>query len=228
MQIIFQSDAYIEDENNIKHIKESHSKYRFDRMTGLLGKQEQLTPKQAVAILRDTKGLNEEAIGFGNEKALNQLLAHHGIVFKPADRMVWVSAHPYQLGEFVAYDLNVIFDENFNTDSSFEVVSRNIKPSNFLSSKEYKKYERYRVQDRSLDAVLNGDLQWDDEKLAAYIDMNPDLWSVYFKVGQYYYNKKQYRQALSNFELALSKEVTTIPDVEKLRKYIKKCRRKIK
>ena len=197
-------------------------------MVGLLGEQELLTPKKAVAILRDTKGLNEEAIGFGNEKALNQLLAHHGVVFKPGERMVWVSAHPYQLGEFVAYDLNVIFGNSFTATSPFEVASKNIKPSDFLSSQDYKNYERYRVQDRKVDIVLNDDLEWEEEKLSDYISMNPDLWSVYFKVGQYYYNKKQYSKALSNFELALSKEVTTVPDVEKLRKYIKKCRRKIK
>ena len=44
-------------------------------------------------------------------KALNQLLAHHGIVFKPEELMAWVSSNPYQLGEFVAYDLKEIFSE---------------------------------------------------------------------------------------------------------------------
>ncbi|MGB8705786.1 MAG: C45 family peptidase, partial [Gillisia sp.] len=105
----FQSKTYATDRRNIKAIKQSHSEYRFERMQQLISQEDKLTPEKAVDILRNRKGLNGELVGYGNEKAIDQLLAHHGIVFKPEERKVWVSANPYQLGAFVAYDLDDVF-----------------------------------------------------------------------------------------------------------------------
>jgi len=79
----FQSEAYKNDERNLKWIEESHSMYRFERMEELISEDKKLNVNDAVAILRNKKGLDDKEIGFGNEKALNQLLAHHGIVLKP-------------------------------------------------------------------------------------------------------------------------------------------------
>ena len=76
----FQSDAYSTDKKNSKHILESHSKYRFDKMNELFDANTLITPTTAVEILRNKEGLNKDSIGYGNEKALNQLLAHHGVV----------------------------------------------------------------------------------------------------------------------------------------------------
>lgn len=55
----FQSKAYMTDEANLQHIAESHSKYRYDRMDELLEKEAKITPKKAVSILRNTKGIND-------------------------------------------------------------------------------------------------------------------------------------------------------------------------
>jgi hypothetical protein len=118
----FQSNPYANDKRNLKQIKESHSMYRFDRMEELIEETEKLNPSEAIAILRNKNGLDDASIGFGNEKALNQLLAHHGIVFKPEELKVWVSTNPYQLGEFVAYDLNEVFSNR----TFYIFYSRNI------------------------------------------------------------------------------------------------------
>ena len=108
----FQSDAYASDEANLKHILESHSQYRFDRMNELLANQGALNQDSMAAILRNVNGLNDTAIGYGNEKALNQLLAHHAVIFQPESLKIWVSTSPYQLGPFVCYDLNTVFGHN--------------------------------------------------------------------------------------------------------------------
>ena len=224
----FQSDAYSDDKNNSKHILESHSKYRFDKMTELFDENNTITPNKAVEILREKKGLGNKSIGYGNEKSLNQLLAHHGVVFKPSERQVWVSASPYQLGAFVAYDLDDVFSDSFSTTNSFVKEELVIAEDPFLYSQEYKNYEAYRVFDRKMDLVLNNKKQEIyQEELTNYIHLNPDLWIPYYKVGKYYYQLKYYAKALPYFEMALQKEITTESDKEAVKKHLKKCKNKI-
>src|SRR5690606_10104139 len=143
----FQSATYKKDRRNQKTIKNSHSQYRYDRMLQLLSENEKMNPEKAVSVLRNKEGLNDELIGYGNEKALNQLLAHHGIVFQPEKLKVWVSANPYQLGEFVAYDLNTVFNnipEN-PVETSLSQQELNIPEDPFLKTETYKNYETYRI-----------------------------------------------------------------------------------
>lgn len=224
----FQSEAYKEDENNMKHILESHSKYRYDKMSQLIDSTAVITPQVAVNILRNKNGLQNKPIGFGNEKALNQLLAHHGVVFKPSERQMWVSSNPYQLGEFVAYDLDDVFNGNFTKNTRFENEELTISSDSFLESQEFIDYEIYRIKDREIDELLvNKNSIMHTEILEKYISLNPNIWSVYFKVGKYYYQKKMYTKAMLYFQAALDKEVTTVPDNEMIKKYLNKCQNKI-
>ena len=94
---------------NIEQENESASSYRYKRLMELLNANGKNTVQKTVNILRDQKGLNNANIGMGNEKAINQLIAHHSIVFEPKKLIVWVSTSPWQLGRYVAYDLNKIF-----------------------------------------------------------------------------------------------------------------------
>src|SRR5690606_40318503 len=63
------------DRRNTNHIAESHSQYRLARMEELIGNQPQLNPGKMASILRNRDGLKDIPLGYGNEKALNQLLA---------------------------------------------------------------------------------------------------------------------------------------------------------
>ena len=90
-------------------------------------------------------------LGYGNEKALNQLLSHHGIIFKPEQKLVWVSANPYQLGEFVCYDLNTIFTKENEKGVSLQQENLIIPKDTFLETVEYKNYELFRIEDRKMD-----------------------------------------------------------------------------
>ncbi len=222
----FQSAAYADDKKNQKHIFESHSKYRYERMEELLEETPKVTPETAVDILRNKNGLDNKRIGYGNEKALNQMLAHHGIVFQPEDLMVWVSSNPYQLGEFVAYDLNEVFknaDENQKA-RPISIANKNIAPDPFLRTLAYRHYERY----RDLSGKVAAEEKIEPSVLSEFIAVNPDFWEVHFLVGRYYYENASYQEALEAFETAKTKEVTTVPDMEALNKYIKKTKRKLK
>jgi isopenicillin-N N-acyltransferase-like protein len=88
---------------------ESASPYRYNRLMELLNANGKNTVQKTIAILRDQKGMHGENIGMGNEKAINQLMSHHSIVFEPKKLLVWVSTSPWQLGEYVAYDLKKVF-----------------------------------------------------------------------------------------------------------------------
>ncbi|WP_024771973.1 acyl-CoA--6-aminopenicillanic acid acyl-transferase [Aquimarina macrocephali] len=223
----FQSEAYSDDQNNIKHIAESHSQYRYKRMQELLQQQPKVTPQIAVDILRNKEGLNNKQIGYGNEKALNQLLAHHGIVFKPEDRMVWVSSSPYQLGEFVAYNLNDIFNKR-QTKAALSQSELNIEKDSFQFTKAYKDYENYRRLSKEIQIAIDNKKMLDPSFIGDFQKTNPEYWEVYYLIGKYYYEKKYYTAALHAFEEASKKEITTVPDKREIDLYIKKLKRKLK
>ncbi|WP_417196770.1 C45 family autoproteolytic acyltransferase/hydolase [Bizionia sp.] len=226
----FQSDAYATDENNLKQIAESHSQYRFERMEELLSETPKLTVEKAVSILRNTEGLKNKAIGYGNEKALNQLLAHHGVVFKPEQGLVWVSANPYQLGEFVAYNLHTIFknEPSETAAKSFHNSELSIEADPFQFTQAYLDYETYRVLSREISKAISTDNHVEQNVLDELIAVNPNFWEAYYLVGTYYYKKHYYTAALQAFEKAQTKEITTVPDQEQIDWYIKKIKNKLK
>jgi predicted choloylglycine hydrolase len=224
----FQSDALKENRRNKEQIKNSHSQYRFDRMTQLLDENPKITPQIAVDILRNKEGLNNSPLGYGNDKALNHLLAHHGIVFQPAKRLVWVSASPYQLGEFVCYNLNTIFKNRKVNDSivSLAEESRNIAKDPFLETTAYQNYEQFRIEDKKIDTFLENKNDLPPDFIGYYQSLNPDYWVVYYKAGLYFYQNKKYALAQEQFEKALTKEITTLPEKEEIANYLKKIKRK--
>ncbi len=225
----FQSKAFEDDRRNEKTIEESHSKYRYDRMQQLVSETDKLTPQKAVGILRNMKGLNGEALGYGNEKAINQLLAHHGIVFKPEERKVWVSSNPYQMGEFVAYDLDEVFKrfQKGNISESVAETSANIPASDFLQTKEYRNYENYRKLETKVIYNLQNDNLIPASKASELTSLNPEFWEAYYLAGMIHFKNREYKKAVIYFKQALKREVTTKPEEEMLKKMIKKTYRKI-
>lgn len=226
----FQSDAYKKDRRNKKTIKNSHSQYRYDRMLQLLSEDDKMNPEKAASILRNKDGLDNKDIGYGNEMALNQMLAHHGIIFKPEELKVWVSSNPYQLGEFVAYDLNTVFNERDDNPSAKTLSNQslNIPEDPFLETEAYKKYERYRILEQKAIRIIKEKVVVDEKELQKLSELNPNYWKAYYLAGLYHYNHKEYREALKNFKMASKKEITTLPDAERVDKYIKKSKRKLK
>ena len=222
----FQSDNLKDGKRNQTQILNSHSKYRYDRMIQLLDENRKINPQIAANILRNKEGLNNLPLGYGNEKALNQLLAHHGIIFKPEQKLVWVSANPYQLGEFVCYDLNKIFN---NTNiTSLESENLNIAKDAFIETEAYKNYEEFRVEDRKMDSFLETKKGLPLDFAKNYQSLNPNYWVVYYKIGLYFYQNKDYLKAKENFDIALTKEITTLPEKLEIEKKLKKIERKLK
>lgn len=219
----FQSEAYKDDKRNQKHIAESHSEYRYEKLKELLQENRKLNPEKMATLLRDQSGLKKKSIGFGNEKAINQLLAHHAVIFSPQKKLVWISSNPYQLGEFVCYDLNEIFSDERLKSGKFSKSALNIAKDPFADSQEFRNYEEFKKLSSEFDdenKVLS------EEFIHHYQSLNPDFWLGYYLAGKYYFKLKDYQRAKTEFEKALTKEITTVPDKENVEKYLKKVFKK--
>lgn len=225
----FQSEAYKDDKRNQKHIEESHSEYRYERLQELLQEEKKITPEKMASILRNRSGLKDESIGYGNEKALNQLLAHHAVIFSPQKKLVWVSSNPYQLGEFVCYDLNKIFSDKGLQPDDLSKSGLNIPRDPFADSEEFQNYELSKMYGKEIsEAAGNKNTLLTDDIIHSYQAMNPDFWLIYYQSGKYYFSKKEYSNAKIEFEKALTKEITTVPDRKNVEKYLKKTLKKLK
>ncbi|MDR2622667.1 MAG: C45 family peptidase [Dysgonamonadaceae bacterium] len=135
----FQSETFQNDESNLENIKISDSPYRQQRMEELIRSQIPLNPVKTAGILRDRAGLGGKDIGLRSEKAINQLIGHHSVIFIPEKKQIWVSTQPWQLGPYICYDLNTVF-VNPDFSSEIRVDSLTIPADTFLQTKMYREF----------------------------------------------------------------------------------------
>jgi isopenicillin-N N-acyltransferase like protein len=207
----FQSTQYTSDPLNISNMKESASVYRQKRLFQEISAHTPLDVNAFAAILRDQKGLNNINIGMGNEKAINQLIAHHSVIFQPAQGLVWVSSNPWQIGDYVCYDLNKIFNTFAALKETTDITDRErtIPPDQFLNSPEYDDFQKFRNFRKRLMLVLKeqktGTIP--DGLLDEFKASNPGYFEVYALSGDYYLLSGNHSKAAANYRLALGKEI---------------------
>jgi isopenicillin-N N-acyltransferase-like protein len=68
----------------------------------------------AVALLRDRRGINDLRLDLGDRDAIDALIATHGVVMDTTARVLWVSEAPHLLGRFVAFDLKRLLDPSYD------------------------------------------------------------------------------------------------------------------
>jgi isopenicillin-N N-acyltransferase-like protein len=218
----FQGDVLAPSKENIRQMTNSASLYRYDHLMDLLKNNGKNTVQKTVDILRDTKGLGGADIGVGNEKSINQFIAHHSIVFEPQKLKVWVSTSPWQLGEFVCYDLNKVFAlQGMKKDQEIMDSDLNIAPDTaFLNSLTYKNFIAYRaiVQRISNNQKVNPD--------SLIID-NPQYYNAYVIAGDYSFNSHQFAKALHFYQTALTKVIATKEEEAAVKQKIIKCNKKM-
>lgn len=220
----YQSETFKNDAANLQNIEDSDSEYRYERLNQLLEQSFPIGPMNSVNILRDQKGLNEAELGMGNPKAINQLLAHHGIVFQPEKRLLWISTNPFQLGEFLCYDLNQVFSENVEKD--LLVDSLVIPADEFLNAKDYQEFLRYKeLKNRLFDNIALGkEIEWNSELELEFIRSNSESYITYFMLGDYYLEHGNLQKAKSYYEKSLSKEIASKQELRKIKENLKACR----
>jgi isopenicillin-N N-acyltransferase like protein len=68
----------------------------------------------AVRMLRDRRGPGGSELPLGDRRAIDALIATHGVVMDATDRVLWVSESPHLLGRFVAFDLERLLGERYD------------------------------------------------------------------------------------------------------------------
>jgi len=186
----FQSKNFYELPENIKDRNENASLYRYKRVLQDINNDQPLDLKGVAKILRDQKGLNGRNIGMGNEKAINQLIAHHSIIFKPSERMVWISTGDWQLGPYVCYDLKKIFHNFAGLKEKREITEadKSIAPDPFFLSEDYQHFRSFKEMRKF---ILNVEKSKEkvvlpDSFIREFISTNPEYFEVYEIVGDYY------------------------------------------
>jgi isopenicillin-N N-acyltransferase like protein len=217
----FQSKGLVNSKENIQQINESASAYRYERLMELLKANGRNTVQKTIAILRDQKGLKNADIGMGNEKAINQLIAHHSIVFEPKKLLVWVSTSPWQLGEYVAYDLKKVFAlKGMKQDQEISEASLTVSADSFLLTPAYKNFQAFREFKQR---IADGGEVDTDSLLAS----NPQYYNAYILAGDYLYKKKQLIKAVAVYRMGLTKEIATRKEEEHIRDQIRICANKL-
>jgi isopenicillin-N N-acyltransferase like protein len=218
----FQSKELGNLRSNRIQIRQSASDYRFHRLEELLGAVKKNTVAKTARILRDREGLENSDIGLGNEKAINQLIAHHSVIFEPAKKLVWVSTSPWQLGEYVCYDLNRIFSlTGLQSDHEIADTSLNLPADSFLLTKPYQLFLRYRQYRKTIQD--GGEVNPD-----SLIAVNPSYYQAYQLAGNEMFRKKEYERAIHYYREALSREIATKTEENEIRNQISRSEEKMK
>jgi predicted choloylglycine hydrolase len=218
----YQSATLKRQKLNAEQIDKSASLYRYKRLQQLMKHNYPLTPEKMATILRDRRGLSNVNIGEGNEKAINQLIAHHSIIFQPDSLRAWVSTNPWQLGAYVCYDLRKIFAMNgLQLDVEVADTTLNIAADTFLQTQDYKQFLTFRKNKLAL-------LQKQKIDTAEVVRSNPNHYDAYRIAGDYCRQNGWYAPAIKYYKQALNHEIATKDERNSIIDKLKDCEKKLK
>jgi isopenicillin-N N-acyltransferase-like protein len=213
----YQSKLLAAQELNQTQIKQSASLYRYERLQQLLHQTKRNTPQRTAEILRDYRGQNNADIGLTNEKALNQFISHHSIIFQPQKLLVWISTSPWQLGSYVCYDLNTIFRSSKPTPLYVETF--NISPDSILKTSIYTNIREY----LALEKMHLSHKPFNPQSI---IKANPNYYDSYRIAGDIYSELEKKDSAIVMYKKALTLEIATQDEKESISKKVLKLQKK--
>jgi len=221
----FQSQKLKDEKSNIDNITESSTMYRYELVKELLNEQCPLNAKKIANILRNNKGIGNTNIGLGNEKTINQIIAHHSVIFIPEKLLMYVSASPHNLGEYMAYNLNEIFANTSNQYplNEIDVQTLTICDDDFLVSGEFNKYKEYKAIIKELQ-VKKEQKEQEENIFNRLCELNPEYYLTYTTIGDYLFNNKRFDEAIVWYKKSLLKEFYHLVERQKVEKQIVKCK----
>ena len=223
----YQSERFKDTEENQANIRESDSMARYKRMGQLTSAAGPMDPTTAARILRDRSGPDGNDIGMGDPVSINQLLAHHAVIFQPEKRLAWVSTGPYQIGEFICYDLNDVFERSASgiQAGAAYVDSLTIPQDPFLASEAMTDFVLYReVRAMITDHVMAGEaFHLADREQALFINSNPYSYLTYLALADMHRNNGDLKKASTLYSMALSYPVSSLMERARIEEKLKAC-----
>ncbi len=92
-----------------------------------------------VRMLRDRRGAQGKSLELGDRRAIDALIATHGVVMNARRRELWVSESPHLLGRFVLFDLKTLLGESYDPLKDHPVTS--LPPDPLLVSGEFEAWK---------------------------------------------------------------------------------------
>ena len=218
-----QSEALSNDKHNLENIATSDSPYRYERLKELIERHTQIDVESAINILRDTRGKGDCEIGLSNEKALNQLIAFHSVVFEPTKLRIWVSTAPWQLGEFVCYDLSKVFSGELGNKASYALEELTVAADKAAIAEIYPRITRFRELSTVVRTHIKERQPMEGELLREFETLNPNLYLTHELLGDYYMSVIGERaKAQIYWQRALELEIPHVHERGRIERKIKK------
>lgn len=198
----YQSELFRDNPVNQENIRKSDSMERFRRIEELLDSAGSVDVDSAVKILRDRNGVGGVPVGYCNELALNQLQAMHSVVFRPADRKIWVSTSPWQCGPFICYSLDKVLDSDFS--SEIQNLDERVDADPFVQSEEFRNVLQYKLIQKTITDAISEKAKLPDHLLECFTELNPLYYNGYNICGNYYESIGDRDMACKLWEKSLS------------------------
>ncbi len=227
----FIGKEFVNDQQNIKQQQQTPTKYRYERTKQLIHQNQKLNEYTAAYILRNPYGLNDEKIGYTNEMAINQYIAHHSVIFKPEKLLVWVSTGPYQLGTYVCYDLKKVFSMQDCPSKHKEIyqIPLSLQPNWKLLQEYYCNVLKFKsLKDILWEQIHQNTAKPDETLLTKLIRSNPDYYLTYSLVGDFYYVQRDFGKALQYYTQAKEKQISFYSDKQHIDQRIEACKKEMK
>jgi hypothetical protein len=226
----FQSDHFKDSPLTVENMENETSVYRHERVLELIEAKESFDYLDAAVLLRDRKGKDGKDIGQGNEKAINQLIAHHSIIFKPEERRLWISTAPYQMGSYLCYNLDSIFlhaADRAGQDIN-SIVDLRIPPDTAYTMNDFNLLKIFRSQVASIkEFIAKGDsIPEENLFVPLFLNTNPDFYYTFYIVGRYYQENGNLDLAVNYYNLALEREVSSADERREIEHRIEECKEK--
>lgn len=197
----FQSDSLITKNNDLLHLDATW--FRWQRTQELMNQLPEINAHELASILRNPWGFNDTQNGLGNEKNINQFIAHHSVIINNSNKHFWVSTAPWQLGSFQQYDLVDILAYGYKSliqSNAHQIPAASwIKDPEIQSFIEFYKYKQQWIHQSWTPKNL--------QDIELFIHKNPFYFYTWELAGDMALSIQDNKKALEYYQRALDLDI---------------------